>query len=320
MSAGTTRSFLFPPKAFLGPEDLRRLTQTVVFLADTVWVPASAQVAPALPESVRTDIARRFSELVEIGALRTWDIERQSVFISERVGGRLLVAQPDINFPAERYHALHETVMRRLIEGRAAFLGAAAAGSFDGVTEIVLGKHTLGTFAMRELTGCDDILLDPLMAETVKGFMNPLIERSRVAEGAVEEIQYRLALPDVSELAQEQIVECRRLMPAFRAELFEHVDASSPLMSVEEARRAAIDELLARYREEIERTGASDDALSGGWSLAQLAVPDDAVDRIARTFFGYAPDQDQPPPPPALLLLRLRQLAAQLQGRSTKGS
>lgn len=319
MTVGVTRSFLFPPKAFLGSEDLRRLTQTAVFLADTVWVSASAQVDPALPEPVRTEITRRFSELVEIGALRTWDIEGQAAFITQRAGGRLLVTQPDIDFPAERYRALHETVMRRLIEGRAAFLGAAAASSFDGVTEIVLGKHTLGTFAMRELTGCDDILLDPLTAETVKGFMNPLIERSQVAEGAVEEIKYRLALPDVSELAQEQIVECRRLMPAFRAELFEHVDARSPLMSVEEARRTAIDELLGRYREEIVRTGAAGDTSSGGWSLAQLAVPDDKVERIARIFFGHAPDQDQPLPP-ALLLLRLRNIAAQLDSSSAKGS
>jgi len=316
MSGQHGRSFLFPPRAFLGPVDLRRIVQTAVFLADSVWLPATAQIDPALPHAHRAEIARRFAELAAIGAVRTWDVEDQAAFIVERTGGELLFAHADIVFPLERYRELHETLVRRLVEGRAHFLGAAAASSFDGVTEIVLGKETLGTFAMRELTGCDDILLEPFMAATVKGFMNPILERSRLVEGVVEEIQIRLSLPDLSSLRAEEIIECRQLMPSFRDDLLTYVEQASPLSSGDDLRYSVIAQLIRRFRDEIEHVTAASTSVpaqksSGGWSMGRLEFPRDALERVARAFFGYS-TSPQPTVPPGMLLLRLKQIGAQL--------
>lgn len=302
----TEHSFLFPAKAYLGSEDVRRLTEAAVFVADEIWVSATTGIDRALPEEERKALRQRFRELAEIGAVRTWEIEGQAGFLGDAVEGGPLSNSPDSTVVLDRYRNMHADLVDRLVGIRKALITGQAASSFDGVTEVVLGKHLLGSLGVRELVECSDLLLDPIGADTVTRFLDPLFTKSNLISGAIEELQPRLALPDVSLLDQDQIEECRRLMPSFRKELVERVNHASSIESASSSIKKITDELVARY-EEVAAGG--DAAKAQGWRLGRLKIPDDALRRIYEPLFGNLKGGEGAAIPPGMLLLRLLELS-----------
>ena len=301
----TEHSFLFPAKAYLGSEDMRRLTEAAVFVADEIWVSATTGIDRALPEEERKALRQRFRELVEIGAVRTWEIEGQAGFLGDAVEGDPLSTSPDSTVVLDRYRDMHAHLVDRLADIRKALVTGQAASSFDGVTEVVLGKHLLGSLGVRELVECSDLLLDPIGADTVTRYLDPLFTKSNLISGAIEELQPRLALPDISLLDQDQIEECRRLMPSFRKELVERVNHASSIESASSSIEKITDELVARY-EEVATGG--DAAKAKGWRLGRLKIPDDALRRIYEPLFGNL-EGGEGAIPPGMLLLRLLELS-----------
>jgi hypothetical protein len=294
-------SFLLPAKAYLGSEDVQRLTEAAVFVADEIWVSATMGIDPVLPEEKGKALRQRFRELVEIGAVRTWEIEGQAGFLGDAVEGGPLSASPDSTVALDRYRGMHADLVDRLADIRKALVTGQAASSFDGVTEVVLGKHLLGSLGVRALVECSDLLLDPIAADAVTRYLDPLFAKSNLISGAIEELQPRLALPDVSLLDQDQIEECRRLMPSFRKELVEQVNHASSIESASSSIEKITDELVARY-EEVAAGG--DAANTNGWRLGRLKIPDDALGRIYELLFGSL-EGGEDAIQPGMLLLRL---------------
>jgi hypothetical protein len=219
-------------------------------------------------------------------------------------GGQPLVAGADITLDVDSYREMHESLVGRLAEIRGRLLGGQSRDSFDGVTEIVLGKHMLGSFGARELVGCTDLLLDPIGASSVQAYMNPLLGQSNLVAGVVDELQLSLPLPDVSLLAQDQIAECRDLMPAFRDEFLGLVRHSSTLDSANES--------IARITAQLSslELEARQSAPFEGWKLGSLTIPPDALHRIFALLFAPV-ESKEAEVPPGMLLLRLREMSEQ---------
>jgi hypothetical protein len=185
-------SCFYPLKSHLGREDADRISQASVYLADSVYVPATAALDPAGSTEDKNYVHTRLSELKEIGAVKLWQAEGFAEIGPRET--RAVAGQVHITVDHSSYRDLHQQVMSRLVTNRDHFRGS---GSFDGVAEVVEGKHALFLFALKDKLGASAILLDDRATATISRYFSGLTEQLALAEEVVHRLAVRLHLPDV---------------------------------------------------------------------------------------------------------------------------
>jgi hypothetical protein len=298
---------LYTNKAYIWPEDLRHLTQSAVFLAETIYVPSTIRPAPVLTAQDRVQLMRKLLELHEIHALRFWEIEgTKSLLPSDPDNVTLPV---DDEMSRKEYAELHEKTIERLMENRMFFLKSETQASVEGIAEIVRGKHVLWSFALKDFFRANDILLDATNADSHKIYFSKLIEPSilSLGEAVIEEVAMKLHIPDVSLLSTQQIEECRVFMPKFRDELLKKITAGGiSTLNREELIRTTANAIVDRFiyfilEKTVEMQNA--DQTVSRWSLSQLFFPQEVKDNSDR-FFKWENQKESPAP--ELLLWKLK--------------
>ena len=252
----------------LGVYGARRILQASVFAADTVLLPATAQIDPALSLEERRFVEGQLVRVRDLGALELWVLEAD-VAVTPLVSGA-----PTTVISDDDYAKVYEAAINSLIAQRRDFLGDQRALHFDGMTEIILGKHaTIHAELCRHL-GARSVLHDRGSAAGYGQFLAQLNEQHLV-DGVVEEIQASLGLPDLSDLPDHVLVSARSSLDEFRARvtalLSQHGVAAGPqgLQSLKElvARHVVVEFQAARERVRI-RNGSP--IRRGIWRLRRV--------------------------------------------------
>ncbi|MDQ5825274.1 MAG: hypothetical protein M3441_13860 [Chloroflexota bacterium] len=216
-------SMLFPIRAYLTKADLDDITQASVFLADRVWLPTTMLPSQQLSDDDRTYIISRLADLRSLGAIRLWQIEGQPEYLSRHNLAEALGVEADFTIPRDRYLEMDSEIDEQLMSHRSAFLRDEAA-SFDGVTEIVLGKQELHRFAICGELGANRLLSGHTGTLGMRHFLLDLLRYENFERQILDQLTQELQLPNVAALDIKDISRCRKHMPAFRAKLLQEAD------------------------------------------------------------------------------------------------
>lgn len=298
----TAASVLYSSRAHLNEQDVARLVQASVYLADSVWLPDTAAVDPTLPNDRRLALTRRLDELRDIGALKRWGIESAPTGLTS---ASYVVS-------LERYQAMYDVVLDRLMANRVKFLGD-AGGSFDGITEIVLGKQAFWHFELCDELQADGLLYDNASSRNLGRFVSNLLGRLSEADEVVKELTLRLNLPDVSAFSVEKLVACREHMPAFRADILNRLASVTgrPGVTSKELIDKVASAVVSDYHAYVHAARAGEASDAGAqrsvwtrlWSVVELLLRHAPVSPHQDASIFDSRDRADGRPPPQLLLL-----------------
>lgn len=298
---------LYTNKADVWPDDIRQLIQSAVYLAESIYVPATIRAAPILVDTERKLIHRKLLELHSIGALKFWEVEGVRSFLTPE--SERLILPVDLVISREEYKVLYEKVIDRLMANRTHFLHSENQVSVEGIAEIVRGKHVLWSFALKEFLGANDILLDAANAHNSMLFFTGLLDPSvvGVSQAIISEVTLRLHIPDVSNLTINQIETCRTFMPAFRDDLVAQVKAGGTFeFDRKEIIKKTADKIVDRfidYMLEKQFSAENLDQTTSTWTLDQLLFSQEIRDN-SDMFFKW--QNENASSAPELLLWKLR--------------
>jgi hypothetical protein len=188
---------------------VRRIVQSAVFAADTVLLPENAAIDPATPPNERRFIERQLSWLRDLQAVELWALE------DDHRGAPLVPGAATTVLSVDEYSTLYERAIDSLIAQRRDFLGDQRALHFDGMTEIILGKHATIHSELSNRLGAQAILHDRASASGYGQFLTHL-EQAALFHGVVDEIVARLGLPDVTEFPDDVLASARANLRPFR--------------------------------------------------------------------------------------------------------
>lgn len=300
---------LYTNKAFLNHDNVKEIIQSSVYLADCIYLPASIRAVPTLDEIHQRDIHTKLLQLHEIGAIKFWDVEGLTLFLTKEMPSTKFPL--DTTIPRETYREIYDKVIDRLISNRAHFLKAESAPTVEGIAEIVRGKHVLWTFALKDYFQASDILLDAANARSNQLFFQQLLGSSIVSttQDVLNAVSMRLNIPDVSQLNISQIEACRKFMPTFRDDLLAKIKmgGDSQLDRAEVVKKTA-DAIVTNFIEYILKKslsgqqGSQQTSDGSKWTLKQLMFPQE-VGANKERFFKWEDKNDAMAP--AMLLWKI---------------
>jgi len=202
--------------------------------------------------------------------------------------------------------------MSRLVENRSHFQGLE---SFDGIAEVVEGKHALFLLGIKDLLKANALLLDERASGNLSKYFRGLTEQLVVAEEVVRRLSVRLHLPDISELGVDQIGALREHMPAFRDKLLGAIGNEELLLAereamVERLTDVLIDEFFDYVSEARARKQSGARSTSRVWNLMQLMLSPLLGHTNAHRFFGWLGEPSAAPEMMLMELHNMRRLSA----------
>jgi hypothetical protein len=312
---------MYANKAHLTIEDVRKIILASVFVADEVLLPSSLYVSPNLSDEQQGFVLTRINELHDIGAVRFWEIEgftNPSLSEARRSG---LVMPADEQITRTQYNTVMEMIDERLMEQRQLFLGEAAT-SYDGITEMVLGRQTMWKFAVAESLKADRLLISPEVEGTMQQYFSDLMRYHQFESQIIERIADRLSLPDVSGLDPREIEICRQFMPAFRTRLLNSTQSQFNELFLTAMVEEIADAIVNEFYDAIMATDVKTMRIFGRpmlkptrmieditWDLLQLLFAPIIAVKFGKLFFEWM--RDSSASAPLLLLMRLRQQITQ---------
>ncbi|HUY47089.1 MAG TPA: hypothetical protein VMV92_15375 [Streptosporangiaceae bacterium] len=302
---GQEYSCTYPLKSRLTALDADRIAQASVYLADCIYLPASAALDPATSSAERHYVNRRLSELKDIGAVQLWRVEGGLIVSAEE--SRAVSGPEDITITQDAYEDMYSDMMSRLVTNRTFFRGSDA---FDGVAEVVEGKNALFLFALKDLLGAKALLLDDRATVNVSRYFTTLTSQFTLAEDVVKRLAVRLHLPDIAELRVDQIESLRHHMPAFRARLLSASGDDQLLFyereeMVERITNLLIDEFFDYVHSMRDSVTMKRRHAQPGWSFLQLMLAPLLTQSNSARFFGWS---GETPTAPEMMLLELHQI------------
>lgn len=308
---------LYANKSFLDMADIRRITQASVFVADEILLPSTIEVNPQLTDEERGFAIARLRELNEVGAVRFWGVENQLANY-HRESQEIWPVQAEHVVNHEQYESIMSRIDNRLMEQREMFLGREAT-SFDGITEMVLGRTTMWKFAIAQTLNADRLLLDRQTQGAMHQFFSDLMRYEQFESLIIDRIASQLHLPDISQLSVRDIEICRRYMPAFRSKLLESAEgkyneiflssmieniATSVTNDFLDAINAVDPKTVRIFGRTMLHPGGI--ASEVAWDLLQLLFAPVIAVKYAKLFFKWYTDSSDTAP--LLLLMHLRTL------------
>lgn len=302
-----TYSSLLVPRAYLRTEDVLRVLQGSVFFSDVVYLPSTSRPDPRLDAGARAYVEERLHGLRELGAVKFWSAEGDQVGADDEPD----LWEADYTLDYDRRLAIYHEITERLMDNRNKFVQGRVPDPFDGITELVVGKHVLWWVALQEQLEAKGILLEPEAARNTAHYFDTL-RAPYIAAEAVTEIAIRLHLPDLALLTIAQIADVRAVMPDFRDELMAEISAlDQPYTAVGSVIDTVVDSVVERYLSQAEAGPSRStrhflpDPSQSRWTAAMLRVP--VLGSVMRgSFLGWTNAGEPERAPDLLLLRRLR--------------
>lgn len=305
-------------KAYLTPNDIRRITQASVFIADYIILPVNIRIDPQLTEEESIILRNKVQELQEISAIKFWEIEGQSKLAPPLRKNDIVRSENNIVIPSRVYNDTYNEMIERLINKRQSFFDSSKDKSYDGLTEIVLGKQELWRFALTELLGANRILLDQTSTYTVQNFFSDLLRYEEFEIKILEKLAEKLNIPDVSQFSAKEIVQCRKFMPKFRKRLFSDTEGKFNEFMVSELVDKISEAIIDEYYDHIEKIARESKNIPRKlteeiiWDILGYIFSSSIAIKYSNLFFNWISDSQDPSYQP--LLMELRKMAKKARG------
>lgn len=231
---------------------VRALAQACLYGADTVLIPASAAIPEDVREEERAFIQDVVGKLIDLGALTTWGVDG--------VRGSAITARAQAEvISRERYRSIYDQSMGLLMDRRALFLGGDRSTRFDGVTEVVVGKHAVMHTLLAEELSAAAIMHDRDSAAGYSRFLADLANPAGLVAQIAASVAVELDLPEASALPDALYEDARRKLSQFRAYILERLRTSGPILAgddaLEDLRASVVREVVDAYLEHAARRG-----------------------------------------------------------------
>lgn len=227
---------------------VRALAQACLYSADAVLIPASATIQEDITDDERAFIETQIGRLLDLGALATWGVDgvTQSPIASRA---------PAEVIPRERYQEIYSQSIDLLMARRVHFLGGERATRFDGVTEVVVGKHAVIHALLAAELSASAILHDRDSADGYARFLTDLLNPAGLVAQIASSVAIELDLPEASALPDSIYDDARKKLTRFRAYVLDRLRSTGPILlgdaALEDLRTTLVRDVVAAYSEYI---------------------------------------------------------------------
>lgn len=188
----------------------------------------------------------QLGRLIDIGAVRTWSLDGVEQSPATARAPSEVIAR-------ERYLEIYEQSLDLLMARRSLFLGGERALRFDGVTEIVVGKHAVMHALLAGELSAAGILHDQDSADGYARFLTDLLNPAGLVAQIANSVAIELDLPEASALPDVVYEDARRRLVHFRAYILERLRLSGPILlgdaALEELRAALVRDVVGAYND-----------------------------------------------------------------------
>jgi hypothetical protein len=299
---------LFDAQGSINSNDFKKIIRASVFMADTIWMPETLIVNPSETEESRKFIRRRIQELYEIGAIKLYGIEgidsKSYRGIKTILGNR----KPDITIGKEEFEVMYNDVFNRIVDRRKKLFGD-RNNSYDGVTEIVMGKQEMFRFSIGNKLNTTRYLVGENSSRNLDHFFTDLLKYEDFEGQILNEVIKALDLPDVSLLSSVDIEDCRKLMPKFRENFDVKTKRPTNNVFMDDIIKDISIEIVNEYMDKLEKNSKTLNSPVHNtgeeifWDLIQLMFPPSVVAKYLYKLFGHKIPSGSSPDP---LLYNLR--------------
>ncbi len=217
-------------------DDVCRIVNSITFLFDCVYLNAGFELDLQMPPEDREFVTRRLAELIELGAIRLWNVE---TFEADRP--RFLGNHDCSIIDESEYLELYETAHLRLLEMRLNMFGETSQ-NFDGVTEIINGKQACFHLALASKFGASGIVHDRSTIQNYGSFLKSGLPSTKVIDSLPAEVASIAKLPDLASLPIESIERARKHLYPFRTKFLDLAKSKDTIeLSTVEFDRLAMD-------------------------------------------------------------------------------
>jgi hypothetical protein len=227
---------------------VRALAQACLYSADTVLIPASVTVQAGVTEDERAFIHAQVGRLMDLGAIVTWGVDGVD-------RGPITARAPAQIISRERYQDIYRRAIDLLMDRRTMFLGGHRSTRFDGVTEVVVGKHAVIHSLLAEELSASAILHDKDSADGYARFLTDLLNPAGLVAQIASSVAIELDLPEASALPDSLYDDARQKLRHFRAYIMERLRASGPILhgdaALEDLREAIVRDVVQAYLEHV---------------------------------------------------------------------
>lgn len=223
---------------------VRALAQACLYSADVVLLPSSVTIDECAVGEERAFIESQLGRLIEIGAIQAWGVEGVHP-------GPVAPRETATIIPRDRYRELYSESLDLLMRRRSFFLGGERVARFDGVTELVVGKHAIMHSLLAAELSASAILHDKDSADGYARFLTDLLNPTGLVAQIANSVSIELDLPEASALPDEVYEEARSKLHHFRAYVLARLRESGPILlddaAIGELRSVLVRDVIEAY-------------------------------------------------------------------------
>lgn len=240
-------------------QELRRILNAASFIYDEVYLNANFLIDPTLDSETKKLISDKLNLLIEIGALKIWRAEANPTRSAcLPLGGECIISD-------KAYIEMYERTNDKLVDLRKTFLGDRFA-DFDGITEIINGKHVLFHAELAKHFGTVSLLHDTSTLSGYGEFVVSLYPEAELADALAKKLAAEANFPDLSALPPETLQKARTNLEDFRSYLVGKVESRTLVRSADLSLQVVIDEIVPEIVEEYLSLRSSISEVEKQWS------------------------------------------------------
>lgn len=292
---------LYDDRADITLEQLERIYQGIVWLADTVVMPSYARPSPLLDGEVQSQIKDRLAELAEAGYIGRWNLagDLSNVAAARWWPGSSEELSIDRDMYAELNRGIEvgvELYREDILRG----VGHKAGSMMSGISEFVSLRDSLWTVGLARFAGAEYLLSSDTRSLALSAPVKRLAALGAVTGPVSETIMQMHGMGALSVLTVRDIERLRRFKPAtrtvisqilkeVRSDTISSLDQSTYFEAAVERTREYYAQLLAESVRSASRSGAINDALGLGISIAGTIFPPLGTLAFAQPLMSWSP-------------------------------
>lgn len=239
--------------------ELRRILNAATFVYDEVYLNANFAIDPTLDSEASKFLEEKINMLIDLGALKVWKAAANPMRASCLPLGCEQVIDDDA------YIEMYELTNQNLVLLRKTFLGESFA-DFDGITEIINGKHVLFHAELAKHFGTVSLLHDTSTLSGYSEFISSLAPEVELADALSKRLVTEASFPDVTALPPETLQKARAHLNDFRQYLVGKVEAKTIVRSSDLNLQTVKDEIVPEIVEEYQRVRTAQSSIEKHWS------------------------------------------------------
>ena len=211
----------------IGPAEIERLVQALLFLSDHVMLHASCRPKAQLSAEHREWVIQQILGLVEEGLLLIWDYPKSDASsIKEETLGRLVNQTQIMRLSTDQYNSIYDNTSKKVSEystrlyqtvNRSDYGPAPLEyGKLDGLSELVHVRTNLWSVSLAAALGATGIIVNQARRDRIERDLVTYYRYSRVEEPLLQRFLDAQSITGLSTLNAKDIRDLQGMKSSFR--------------------------------------------------------------------------------------------------------